>query len=192
MVVTRLSFPPPCESLGTMVNCTMVNCTMHFNSFNQNQSCTALVVESVHNHCCSTSVHLLRSRTWRVGLTLVSEGSGSLAKLQPIHKLLLLWSGSYWGCRMSANKRWEVVQQTSSLRVRYIWSWYFITETQYQTLCVSLWVSRGLQIYHHDYLFVDDVMDVRNNWTLWETLQMSPPLSLSMLWAWNKATVTTH
>ena len=35
---TRLSFSPPTENLGTRLNC-----TMHFNSFNQNQPCTALV-----------------------------------------------------------------------------------------------------------------------------------------------------
>ena len=61
---------------------------------------TATPVESVHNHCCSPSVHLLRSRTWRVGLTLVSEGSGSLATLQPIHEHFRLRSGSNWGCRI--------------------------------------------------------------------------------------------
>ena len=33
-------------------------------------------------------------------LTLASEGSGSLAKLQPLHKLHLR-SGCYRGCRMS-------------------------------------------------------------------------------------------
>ena len=34
-----------------------------------------------------------------------------------------------------------MVQQTSSLCVRYIWSRYLTTETQYQTVCVSLSVS---------------------------------------------------
>ena len=34
-------------------------------------------------------------------LTLASEGSGSLAKLQPLHKLLHLRSGCNRGCRMS-------------------------------------------------------------------------------------------
>ena len=116
-VDTRLSLSPPNENLGTRLNC-----TMHFISFNQNQPCSALVVESVHNHCCSPSVHLLRSMTWRVGLTLVSEGSGLLATLQPIHEHLHLRSCSNWGCIMSENKRWEVVQQTSSFCVRYIWS----------------------------------------------------------------------
>ena len=38
-VDNRLSFSPPTENLGTTLNC-----TMHFNSFNQNQPCTALVV----------------------------------------------------------------------------------------------------------------------------------------------------
>ena len=80
-------------------------------------------------------------KTLMAGLTWALEGSGSLAKLQLIHELLHLWSGSNWGCRMSENKRWEVVQQTSSLCVRYIWSQYLTSETQYQTLCVSLSVS---------------------------------------------------
>ena len=162
---TRLLFSLATENLGTRLNC-----TMHFNSFNQNQPCTALVasfpgllselfctasnerakawergyctgtatpVESVHNHCCSPSVHLSRSRTWSARLTLVSEASGSLAKLQPIHEHLWLRSGCSRGCRMSENKRWEVVQQTFSFCVRYIWCRYLTTETQYQTLCVS-------------------------------------------------------
>ena len=37
---------------------------------------------------------------------------------------------------MSENKRREVAQQTSLLCVRYIWSQYLTTETQYQTLSV--------------------------------------------------------
>ena len=58
------------------------------------------------------SVHFLRNvRTWITGLTLASEGYGSLATLQPIHRLQCLRSGSHWGCRMSENERWEVVQQ---------------------------------------------------------------------------------
>ena len=50
------------------------------------------------------------------GLTLAPEDFDSLAKLQLPHRLLL-WSGSNWGCRMSVNKRWEVVQQTSLCKV---------------------------------------------------------------------------
>ena len=75
------------------------------------------------------------------GLTLASEGSGSLAKLQLIHELLHQQAGWTQGCRMSENERREVVQQTSSLCVRYIWSQYLTSETQYQTLCDCLSVS---------------------------------------------------
>ena len=49
----------------------------------------------------SISAHFLGSRSWMTGLTLASEGSGSLAKLQPLHELLHLRSGCYRGCRMS-------------------------------------------------------------------------------------------
>ena len=58
----------------------------------------------------SLSVLLLRSRTWMAGLTSAPEGSCSLAKLQIIHEHLCLRSGSHWGCRVSENKRWGVVQ----------------------------------------------------------------------------------
>ena len=80
-------------------------------------------------------------KTLMAGLTLALEGSGSLAKPHQVHTLLYLWSGSNWGCRMSDNERWEVLQQTSSLCIRYIWSWYLTSETHYQTLCLSLLVS---------------------------------------------------
>ena len=39
------------------------------------------------------------------GLTLVPEGSGSLAKQQLLHELLHLRSGWTQGCRMSENKQ---------------------------------------------------------------------------------------
>ena len=159
---TRLSFSLPTKSLDTRLNST-------YYAFDQNQPCTTLVVESVHNHCCSTSVQLLRSRTWRAGLTLVSEGSGSLAKLQPTHEHLHLRSCSHWGYRMSENKRWEVVQQTSSLCVRYIWSQYLTTETQYQTLWSVIEVEDNKHITmitcRNDN--ANDAIGVRNNWTLW-------------------------
>ena len=48
----------------------------------------------------TVSVHLLLSRTWMAGLTLVPQGSGSLAKLQLLHELLCLRSGCTQGCRM--------------------------------------------------------------------------------------------
>lgn len=53
----------------------------------------------------SLIVLLLRTRTWMARLTLASEGSGLIAKLQPIHVYLQMWSYSYWGCRMLENKR---------------------------------------------------------------------------------------
>ena len=53
------------------------------------------------------------------GLTLAPEGFDSLAMLQPVHGPQCLRSGSNWGCRMSENERWQVVQQTSSLCVRH-------------------------------------------------------------------------
>ena len=53
--------------------------------------------------------------------------------------------------QMSENKRWGVVQQTSSLCVRYIWSQYLTTETHYQTLCVSLSVSEVEDYYRCGY-----------------------------------------
>ena len=65
----------------------------------------------------SFSVHLLISRTWMVGLTLAPEGSGSLVKPQPVYAFLQLRSCSHWGCRMSENNRWELVQQTPSFCV---------------------------------------------------------------------------
>ena len=45
--------------------------------------------------------------TWLTGLTLAPEDSDSLAKLQPIHMLPHLRSCSYWGCRMSVNKKFQ-------------------------------------------------------------------------------------
>ena len=65
----------------------------------------------------SFSVHLLISRMWMVGLTLALEGSGSLVKPQPVYVFLQLRSCSHWGCRMSENNRWELVQQTPSFCV---------------------------------------------------------------------------
>ena len=103
--------------------------------------CNATPVEiwSVDNHHWSISVHFLGSRSWMTRLTLAPEGSGSLAKLQPLHKLLQLRSRCNRGymCRMLKNKRWEVVL----FCVRCIWSQYLTTETHYQILCVSLLVS---------------------------------------------------
>ena len=66
------------------------------------------------------------------GLTLAPEGSGSLAKLQPLHELLHLRSGCPRGYmyRMLENKRREVVE-ISIFCVRYIWSQYLTTETHY-------------------------------------------------------------
>ena len=96
---------------------------------------TATPVESVHNHCCSTSVHLL---TWRAGLTLAREGCGSLAKLQPIHEHLHLRSSCHWGCEMSENKRWEVVQQISSLCVNSVpHHWDTVSDTTVTTHCLT-------------------------------------------------------
>ena len=68
------------------------------------------------------------------GLTLASEGSGSLAKLQSLHKLLHLRSGCYRGCRMSQRRgeRW-----LKSLCKVYLVSVYLTTETKYQILFVS-------------------------------------------------------
>ena len=71
-------------------------------------------------------------------LTLVSEGSGSLAKLQPLHEFFQLRSGTSRGCRMSENKRREVVE--FSICVRYIWSKHLTSETNYK-YCVSLLAS---------------------------------------------------
>ena len=125
----------------------------------------------------TVTIQWTTSKTWRAGLTLALEGSGSLATLHLIHEHLLLWSGSQRGCRMSENKRWEVVQQTSSLCVRYIWPQYLTTKTQ--TLCISLSVS-GVEDYKHITMTTcrndnkNDVMGVRNIWTPWETLQVSP------------------
>ena len=139
-VDTRLSFSLPTKNLSTRLNCTMHYITIASTKINH-----------VLHWCCYTNWKrtqpllqqqcTLRSRTCRAWLTLAYEGSCSLAKLQPIHKHLLLTSGSHWGCRMSENKRWEVVHKTSSLCVRYIWTQYLTTETQYQTLCVRLSVS---------------------------------------------------
>ena len=46
-------------------------------------------------------------------LTLVPEGSGSLAKLQLLHELLRLRSGYTQDCRMLENKQIKVVQEIS-------------------------------------------------------------------------------
>ena len=45
-------------------------------------------------------------RTWMAELTLAqaSDGSGSLAKLQPVHTHVHLRFRSYWGCRILENK----------------------------------------------------------------------------------------
>ena len=61
----------------------------------------------------SHSVHILRNSTWMAALTLAPEDSGSLAKLQPIHKLLCLRSGCDWDCRMSGNNKRKVNQEIS-------------------------------------------------------------------------------
>ena len=54
------------------------------------------------------------------GLTLAPEGSGSLVKLQLIHKLLHLRSGWTQGCRMSENKR-KAVQEISMNVCMYVY-----------------------------------------------------------------------
>ena len=63
----------------------------------------------------SFSVLLLKTGTWWAGLTLAPEGSGSLVKPQPVNVFCQLRFCSHWGYRTSGNKKWEVVQQTSSL-----------------------------------------------------------------------------
>ena len=99
-------------------------------------------VISAHTWEQHYSVHFLRNvKTWITGLTLAPEDYGSRATLQPIHRSQCLRSGSHWDCRMSENKRWKVVQQTSSLCVRYICSQHLTSETHYQTLCDCLSVS---------------------------------------------------
>ena len=64
------------------------------------------VIEAWEKHY-STSVHLLASKTWIVRLTSAPEGSGFLAKLQPIHVHHQMWSYSHWDCRASDNKKEE-------------------------------------------------------------------------------------
>ena len=89
-----------------------------------------------------------------------------------------------------------MVQQTSSLCVRYIWSQYLTTETQYQTLCqfVSL-SSRGLLpgwllglgelCWVHQFLYT-----VMYNMTI---LQLSSLIGLSLLIVlqWNPSITDT-
>ena len=58
------------------------------------------------------------------------------------------------------------------LCVRYIWSQYLTTETQHQTLYVSLSIS---QVEHYKHITMttcrnDHVTSVRNNRTLWENI----------------------
>ena len=100
--------------------------------------CNATPVEiwSVDNHHWSISVHLLGSRSWMTRLTLASEGSGSLSKLQPLHELLHLRSGCHWGymCRMLKNKRWEVVEISILCKV-YLVSVSHYWDTLSDTVC---------------------------------------------------------
>ena len=89
----------------------------------------------------------------------------------------------------------ELIQQTSSLCVRYIWSHYLTSETQWKTLCQFV---SGVEDYKHITMTtyrnanINDVMGARNNWTLENTASVTTPSPLSMVWAWNKATVTAH
>ena len=103
---------------------------------------TAMVVYTL-NRCSSTSVQLLRSKTWRARLTLVSEASGSLAKLQLVHEHLRLRSGSNWGCRMSENKRYErwfnnlfTLCKVSLVLVPHYWN--IVSDTVSDTVCQFL------------------------------------------------------
>ena len=75
------------------------------------------------------------------GLTLAPEGSGSLAKLQPLHELLQLRYGCSRGYRYIRDQARDERWLKSLFCVRYIWSQYLTTETHYQTLCVSLLVK---------------------------------------------------
>ena len=119
------------------------------------------------------------------GLTLAPEVYGLLATLQPIHEHLHLRSGWNWGCRMSENKRWEVVKQTTSTTLCKIYlvsvPHYILRHSIRQCDCLSV-----SEVEDYKHITITDVMGVRNNLTPWETLQVSPLLSLT--WAWNKAT----
>ena len=70
------------------------------------------------------------------GLTLASEGSGSLAKLQPLHKLLHLRYGCSRGYmyRILENKRWEVVEISILCKV-YLVSVSHYWDTLSDTVC---------------------------------------------------------
>ena len=86
------------------------------------------------------------------------------------------------------NVRWKVVQQTSTLCVKYIWCRYLTTETHYQILRDCLSVSK-VEDYKHITMTTcrkdNDLMGIP-----WETCHHTP--SLSMVWSWNKAAVTAH
>ena len=68
-----------------------------------------------------------------IGLTLVPEGSGSLAKLLPLHELLQLRSGCPRGYRISEN-RWEV-DEISILCKVYLVSVSHYWDTLSDTVC---------------------------------------------------------
>ena len=68
------------------------------------------------------------------GLTLAPEGSGSLAKLQPLHKLLHLRSGCSRGYTISENKKWEVVEVSILCKV-YLVSVSHYWDTLSDTVC---------------------------------------------------------
>jgi len=63
------------------------------------------------------------------GLTLAAEGSGSLSKLQTVHRLHCLRSCYHWGCRIPENKRWNALNkslQVCRLAVHGIWTPYIV------------------------------------------------------------------
>ena len=66
--------------------------------------------------------------------TSASEGSGSLAKLQPLHELLQLRSGFSRGYRISEIKRWEEVEISILCKV-YLVSVSHYCDTLSDTVC---------------------------------------------------------